>query len=703
MEVERGGLSRPVGGARLESALGLLLVHVGYPVGIDALCEAIWGDRGVARSASTLDSHIFRLRRLLEPDRKPGAPAGILVREAAGYRLVVDPEQVDSGRFTALSATADDLLSSGDGAAALRHAEEAVALWRGRPYGTATDEPWARAAVARLDGIRGRLRETHIGALLGVGAVDRALAELEIAIAEEPLRERLWSYRITAYRDGGRRADALQAYIDARARLVDELGIEPGAELQALHTELLRDDVEVPAPRPGRPRDEAPEEPVRTLPTVRSRLIGREGEVADVLALLGRGGLVTVVGTAGCGKTRLAVEVARRAAARFPDGTWFVDLAAATTDRVLDTVTSTLELPVTGPADPVDALVRFTAGRRMLVVLDNCEHVLDAAADLTDGLLVEGSPLVVLATSREPLEVDGEVVAPLAPLATPAAVELFLDRIDALVPGDGRDGESLASVREIATAVDGVPLALELAAGRARAYTLAEIAVQVRADASSLSRVGRGRGAHHHRTVRDAIDASYRDLSPPLAMLHRAAGSVPGPFTPALATALIGGTAEADTADAVAGLVHRSLLTPLGPSRPDGASRFAQFATVRGHADHQALRAGEDPASERDAWVERLVRARPDLGSPDQGRWYGALDDDLAALRATLQRTLVDAPSDVGIALAARLGVYWGFSGMGLEGARWMSTAVQASDAGDLGRPGDRATLRLTLGSSLLV
>ncbi|MGD9528273.1 BTAD domain-containing putative transcriptional regulator [Pseudonocardia sp.] len=699
LEIERAGVSQPVGGARLENALALLLIHAGHPVGVDALGEAMWGDGGVARSVSTLDSHIFRLRRLLEPQRAPGAPATVLLREPGGYRLAVGTGQVDSTRFAQLATTAAALLADGDAQGALRHAEEAAGLWRGRPYGVAADQQWARAAVARLEEIRGQLRETRIGALLGTGAVDRALAELEAAIVEDPLRERLWLHRMTAYRDGGRRAEALQAYVDARTVLVDELGVEPGAELRALHAELLRDAEPAPADPPS-----------RTLPTVRSRLVGREREVADVLALLGPGRLVTLVGAAGCGKTRLAVEVAHRAAGDLPDGVWFVDLTVvspaspASPQRVLDTVTSTLGLPVTGPADPTEALLRYTASRRMLVVLDNCEHVLDGAAELADALLVEGTALTVLATSREPLEVDGEEVAPLAPLPTPAAVELFLDRLDALAPGGVRDGESLATVREIATAVDGLPLALELAAARARAYTLPEIASQVRADASSLSRVGRERGGHHRRTIRDAIDTSYRDLPAALAELHRAAGAVPGPFTAGLAAGLVGaGTAE--VLDGLAGLVHRSLLSPLGPARPGGVSRFAQLATVRGHAEHLARRRGEEPGARRDAWVERLVRGRPALGSPAAASWYRSLDDDLAALRATLQHTLVDVPSGVGVALAARLGLYWGFSGMGVEGARWLETAASVGDAADDGpvSPVDRAMAHLALGSVSLV
>jgi predicted ATPase len=375
-----------------------------------------------------------------------------------------------------------------------------------------------------------------------------------------------------------------------------------------------------------------------------------------------------------------------------------VDLTSATPERVLETVASTLELPATGPADPVDALRRYTAARRMLLVLDNCEHVLDAAAELVDLLLVEDSALVVLATSREPLEVDGEHVDRLDPLPGAAAVELFLERLDGPVAA-----EAQAFVAEIAAAVDGLPLALELAAGRARAYSLAEIAAQVRADASTLSRVGRGRGGRrgsHPRTVREAIDSSYRDLPAPLAALHRAVGAIPGPFTVRLATGLVG----TDATDAAAGLAHRSLLTPLAADRHGGASRFAQLATVRGHAVHEAERAGEDPAPARDAWIERLVRARPLLGSTRHVGWYHALDDDLAALRATLQHTLVDDPSTSGVALIAKLGLYWAFSGMGVEGDRWLRTAADACTAdAELGRQADRAAVHVDLGARLLV
>ena len=704
--VESGGVVEPVGGARLEQALALLLICANRLVTVDALREAVWGDQGVERSVSTLDSHIWRLRRRLEPERPAGDAATVVVHEPGGYRLAIGPEQADSTRFVRLADDATALLARGEAAHAVGVAEEALGLWRGRPYGRSADHEWARPAIGRLEEIRGALRETYICALLGTGAAARALVELETVLSEEPLRERLWAYRITAYQRTGRRSAAMQSYSEARSLLLTELGVEPGPELQALYAELLRNG---PAPVEAGPTVFSPPVftppvfvppvPAYRLPVPRTRLIGREAEIATVTGQLGPGRLITVVGTAGCGKTRLAVEIAR--AGGLLDSACFVDLTAASPGRVLDTVTSALGQPSTGNSDdPVDDLRRLLTARSLLLVLDNCEHVLDDVANLVDDLLAAGSRSAVLATSREPLSVAAEKVIPLDPLPTAAAVELFLERLDAAVPGGARVSKSMATVCEIVTAVDRLPLALELAAGRARAYTLTEIAGQVRTDAGSLGRVGRGRGASHHRTVFEAVDTSYRDLPPSLAVVHRAVGAVPGPFTAELAAGLVG-VRPAAVVDDIAGLVHRSLLTPLGPARPGGASRFAQFVTVRGHAAQSAERAGEDTAVLRDGWVERLVGTRPSLGSIAQGDWYRALEDDLAALRATLHHTLVAAPSAAGVTIAGRLGLFWAFNGMPVEGMSWLQAADRCLPTAPAAV--DRALLHLSLSCEFLM
>jgi len=692
--IEENGQARAVPTGTLSTALALLAIHAGRRVGSDTLADAIWGDRMTSRSSTTLDSHILRLRRVLEPGRRPGQASTTLVNERGGYRLIIRPDQVDSLRFARLTTEAGDLLGGGAPERALRRTEEALRMWRGRPYGSAADAPWAAAAVARLEELHAQVRESHIGALLDTGAVARALVELETAIADHPLRERLWAYRITAYRTAGRRADALRAYSEARAVLIDELGLEPGPQLRGLHASLLAEDthdtvVLTDRPLPGvEPRSRPGS---LHLPTVRTRILGREAEAAELSGLVASHPLVTVVGTAGCGKTRLALDVAARAAPTFTDGVWFVDLTSATPDRVPDLVSSTLGLHTPTPAD-IAAVLR---DRRTLLVLDNCEHVLDAAAGLVEQVMATGGEAAVLATSRESLEVVGERVHRLRPLPPGPALALFAERV-AATGSEQTDHESAA---RIVDAVDGLPLALELAAGRSRVFTLAEIATQVRADASGLSHTGRGVTAHH-RSLRGAIDSSYRALPDAEAALHRALGVVPGPFTAELAAALAGHT---DVADLLGGLVHRSMLTALGADAGDGASRFTQLATLRSHALHQAAALGEDHASRRDTWVEALVDRQPPFGSAALKDWHRELDRNLPALRATLQRTLVDAPCATGVRIAGRLTVYWTFGAGAIEGLRWARAAWAACERDThLVTAADRALAALALGSELI-
>lgn len=713
LQVERAGKPVPIAGARLAAALSLLLIHADQVVGPDALAEAMWSGEASPRSPSTLDSHVWRLRKVLEPDRGRGAPASVLLREPAGYRLLASTEQVDSLRFVQLAGEARELLVGGQPERAVRRTEEALALWRGEAFAAVADEPWAAAAVARLRELRSQVEECRIEALLAVGDPQRALLDLESALAEEPLRERLWALRMLANHRCGRTDQALQVYQRARELLLDELGIEPGAELRELHQRILAEDPALaPAPRPQPP---APPRPAREveihLPTRLNRLVGRTAELDRIGALLAEHRLVTLVGAAGCGKTRLAIEVGRAGAPGFPDGIWAVDLTpAAGPEQVLSTLTSALGIALPGTGTTTDALRSFTRGRSMLLVLDNCEHVLDAVAELVDDLLVEGSELTVLTTSREPLDLGDEVVFPLAPLplapddgaeqpVTPA-VELFLERLAAMDAAAAADPATLPLAEAICRAVDGVPLAIELAAARARAYSMAEIAGQVDADPSALARIGRG-PADHHRTVRHAIEQSYRTLGDEDAAVHRAVSVVPGPFTPGLA-AHLAGLSTGDAQESLARLVHRSLVVPLGPGRAGGPSRFAQLATVRGHAAHTAH--ADTPAllDHRDRRALDLARAAPRLGGSDEPAWFGAMDDDLPTVRAALQRNLTERPTALGVGIAARLGLYWYYRGMMVEARLWQERAA-AAGTGTGAEPLDRAIVNLMLGGSLIM
>ncbi|SNS25775.1 DNA-binding transcriptional activator of the SARP family [Geodermatophilus saharensis] len=269
LEVRRAGEPVPLGGARLTAALSLLLVHAGGHVSVDALTEAMWGAQSPARSSSTLDSHVWRLRKVLEPDRAPGVPSEVLVREPGGYRLVVDPGTVDSRRFARLADEARALLSCGRAEEARRAAEEALALWRGRPYPTVADAPWVATHVARLVELRDQVREVLAEALLTTGAPGQALLELGPPLAETPLRERLWVLRMLAQHRLGRPEEALRSYRQARAVFLDELGLEPGPDLRELQRRILTEDATL-TDRTGSGRPTAPPSSPRGAPTERS-------------------------------------------------------------------------------------------------------------------------------------------------------------------------------------------------------------------------------------------------------------------------------------------------------------------------------------------------------------------------------------------------------------------------------------------------
>ncbi|MEJ2868267.1 BTAD domain-containing putative transcriptional regulator [Actinomycetospora sp. OC33-EN08] len=683
VEVEVGGTVRAPSGGVLRRLLARLLVDVGRRVELDALAEAAWGD-GRLRAASTLESHLWRVRRFLEPDRPRGDGPGLLVADAGGYRLTAAPGQVDSLRFADLVRDAEDLLPTSPQSAVDR-AQEARVLWRGRPYGPCSDEEWALPAVARLEELHDQLLDTLVGALLAAGHPDRALVELEPVLAGAPLRERPWEHYVLAAARSGRLDEALGGYRRFERLFRTELGVDPSARMRALQADVLAGDV---APRGRVDLAAAATAPREVhLPRERARLVGRDADLAGLVAGLDRPGLHTLVGGAGCGKTTVAVAAAHRAAPDFADGVWFVDLTSALDDAdVAPAVSSTLGLAGDGGA--IGAVAAFAEPRRMLLVLDNCEHVLDGSAELVEHLLDGAGHLSVLATSREPLEAADETVVDLRPLPPGPAVELFTERLTHARGGAAPSDDEATLATAVCAAVDGVPLAIELAAARGRAFAVAEIAEQVRADPSALARVGGGRRGQ--QTVRAAVERSVRLLGPAEQELHTAMSVVPGPMTARMAAALVDRPpAEVDAL--LAGLVHRSLVVAEGPLLPGGPSRFAQLAIVRGHGAHQLDPETADRiADRRDGLVVSTVVGRPRMGAPGDRVFQDALDDDLPALRATLHRTLIDRPSWGGPALAAGLGMYWYYRGMLLEGGRWIGLAFRHRA---LARPVDDAVL----------
>lgn len=710
LAIERDSDRQSIAGQRLAMILALLLIDADRHVSADRLITALWGEEASSGAASTLESHLFRLRKLIEPTRRRGAAPTVLLHEARGYRLVVAPDQVDSLRFTQLAADARALRSAGQPDRALRRCEEALGLWRGQPYVPVGDEPWALPSVTELVELRAQLEELRLECLLATGDALVALAASERVVDQYPLRERMWGHRMLAAYRSGQSERAVESYLAARRVFRDELGLEPGRELQDLHRRILADD---PTLQQSAPRPEVVARPVEVrVPRVRTTLIGRGEDMARLQRLVEDRALTTIVGTAGCGKTRLATETARAVAARFPDGVYFVSLIGATDEgQLLDEVTSTLGLAASPVGAPTENLRVFLRGRRTLLVLDNCEHILDQVARLVDLLLVDDVELAVLGTSRVPLGVDGETIFSLVPLAVPTraettegsersadspAVQLFLERLRSANPQLAEQPD-LAVIARICRSVDGLPLALELAAAQARAFSLDEIATQTETDPAGLSRLGREH-PDHHDSVRQAIEWSYRGLQPDKADLHRRIAVLPGPFTAQVAATLL--RTDRRTAERrISELVHCSMLVPLGPRRPGQPSRFTQLATVRAHGMEVLGRRQEsaDVRERKISWTRELLETKPRVGHPDEAGWFAHVDDNLAAIRATLQDGLVDRPHPIGPMIPHNLGLFWYYRGMLIEGIRWLMLATKA----DIAEPFDTWLSHLAMAGTL--
>ena len=719
LSIDIDGHEQSPGGKRPATVLALLLVHANHRVSVDTVVDAVWGARASAGSASTLESHIWRLRRVLEPDRPAREPSTVLINQAGGYRLLVSTEQVDSLRFAQLADEIADLMTTDQPDRALPRCDEALGLWRGRPFGPLSDELWAAAAVARLEEQRRQIQERRIDALLATRQAERALADVEALIHEMPYNERARSQQMLALYRCGRPEDALSAYLEARAALLEEVGIEPGAELQELQRRILTQDaslvqepVQAPPPRPADIQ----------LPGRTSEILGRDRELNQLLHLLAEQRLMTLVGPAGAGKTRLGLEVAARSATVFRDGVWFADLAAITDPVVIvPTLMSTIGLQPPTVGSPLDALVSHLHGRAALLVLDNCEHLMPDISEIASRLVGGNGEVSILATSREPLGLSGERLFTVGPLEIDSlvaasdvgdlapAIELFLrrakdaapDRMSELPPESAR---GLAA--RICSAVDGLPLAIELAAARAQAYTLAEIAEQVQDDPSRLSRLT-GRAGERGSSLRATLDWSDRLISDPERSLHRNLTVLPGPFTAAAASG-VSDPSDWNDRDTEAGdllplLVERSLLVGLPPSRPGGPSLFRQLATVRAHAARGLEDAGAT-ARQRDrrrAWALGLTERRPAYGSFAEAAWYYAIDDDLPAVRGVLedefrprhQQTgpLSDGVSVAGVMITTRLIDYWYYRSQTADSAAWMGMVQQALGSGVPLEPAEKA------------
>ena len=507
-----------VGGHLPRALLVALALAEGRLVPAEQLLDQVWpgewlGDR------NRLHVHISRLRKMLGSDR-------ILTR-AGGYSLEIPAGALDAARFGQLATDGRAALQRQDAAEAGRLLRQALGLWRGRPLAEFADSAFAAGMITRLEDARLTATEDRIDADLMLGGHGELTSELEALVQQYPLRERLWGQLILALYRSGRQGDALGAYQRARAVLAGELGVDPGPALRNLEAAVLGQDPALDAPAGTDDHSSG------NLPAAPSALIGRATELGAVVSALQVSRLVTITGTGGVGKTRLAIETARSLTSLYRDGVWLVELAPVAEDiAVAGAAAAALGVaPETGRgagAGMLQRLGEFLARRQALLVLDNCEHVIAGAARLADNLLARCPELQILATSRERLAIAGEALWPLQPLAIDEASELFVARASAIAPGFPAEHE-MGTITEICARLDGLPLAIELAAARVRALAPADILTRL-ADQFRLLTGGSRTALPRHQTLRAVIDWSYDLLSDDDRRVFEQMSAFAGPF-----------------------------------------------------------------------------------------------------------------------------------------------------------------------------
>ncbi|MER7464910.1 BTAD domain-containing putative transcriptional regulator [Streptomyces sp. NPDC097981] len=640
------GTEVPLGGPARRALLALLLTHRGQVVSADRLADAAGPDG--TPSTHALQSQVSRLRKAL------GTGAAI-EQAGTGYRIVVAQDDVDACRFERLAREGRSALRAGDAERAVTLLREALALWRGPALPGLADSETARPAALRLEELRLGALEDRIEAECLLGGQPGAVPELRELVGRHPLRERLAGLLIRALFAECGPAAALVAYEETRRHLADELGTDPSPELMALHRELLSAD---PSPAPAAP------------PAQLTAFVGRAGEVAEVAGLLRVARLVTLTGPGGVGKTRLSVEVAGTGS----DDVCFVELAPLRDGAGLpQTLLSALGLRENGLSmgetgqTPVDRLIAALSDRMLLLVLDNCEHLVDEIAALAARLLAACPRLRVLATSREPLGIIGESLWPVRPLDGDAAVRLFTDRASAVRRGFTAGSEV---VRRICAALDDLPLAIELAAARVRTLDVDELAGRLD-DRLGVAARGSRSAEERHRTLRSVVAWSWELLSEPEQRAARRFTVFAGGATAESAIRVC--DTDGETLEA---LVDKSLLEFAG-------GRYRILETIGAYGGEQL-----DAALERDAvqraharrFLELAGTADPHLRRAEQLEWLPLLTAEHGNLLAALRWAAEAQDVETGLELLASASTYLWIRGVSASVAPQAIALLEALD-----------------------
>ncbi|HEV2035962.1 MAG TPA: BTAD domain-containing putative transcriptional regulator [Candidatus Dormibacteraeota bacterium] len=690
LEVWEGGRSLPLGGAKQRALLAILLTQANQVVAADRLVDLIWPDGPPDTADHSLQVYVSQLRKVLEPEHKVGTPYTVLISQPPGYLVRITADDLDVGRFQRLMDEARQLLADRTPNVASTKFREALGLWRGPALADFASHAFALSEIGRLTEMRLCAIEDRIEADLALGRHTELAGELEGLVAKHPLRERLRGQMMLALYRSGRQAEASAVYQETRKLLVDQLGMEPGNDLQRLLKRILNQDpvLDVTARTPTIRRESM-------LPRFTNAFVGRLREIDRLAHRLETSSMVTLTGPGGMGKTRLAVELTAKLSARYSDGVVFVDLAPLIDESlIIRTIGRALGLRDDGVRNPMDVLVSYLNDRSLLLILDNCEHLLATAAAAATAMLSQCRGLTILATSREALGVPGETIWEVPSLPTHShvsdrgrvdldhgdAVELFRVRAEAAASRSFVwDGAAIVDATRICHRLDGSPLAIELVAARLRVMPLSDLLAGLDKGFALLTTGSRTATPRHH-SLEATVDWSYQLLSSSEQLLFQRLAVFSGGFTPDAAEEVCADISllPRDVMPTLFSLVEKSLIR-LGATMRGGA-RYNMLQTIREYSLNklQASSGAVDLHMRHALYfaamaspTEATVRTR------HQAEWLDQLEEEHDNFRTAIEWGLQTEPR-LALEIATSLDEFWTRRHIA-EGTTWVTRATEAA------------------------
>ena len=707
MQIFVDGTPAKLPGVAERALLAQLLLSPGRTIPATLLVDRLWS--GATLPVDPMNALQLRVSKLRRALRTMGVDE-LVTRDGGGYRAAVDPSQVDAldvaDRIRSARAEVTAAAAVGDYEQRhLRAYDEALGLWRGEPLSDFGTEQWATLEAARLAELRLAALIERAQVALALGLHLEVVGDLEPMVAQDPTLESLAGLLMLALYRSGRQADALEVYTRTRRVLDETLGLEPSVSLRSLHERVLRQDESLgggsdvgAASAVASVRNRGAEDgaAISNLPTVVRPLIGRDEQLDSLSTMLGGVRLMTLIGPGGAGKTSLALATALRTSPSYPDGAFAVRLAAVEHgEQVPLAFADALGVPLDGSGverDVRQRLASFLARRQVLLLVDNCEHVVDAAAGLIDDILGRCPHVTILATSREALALPDEVQVAVAPLASPPegtassrvldypAAQLFVERARAVRPGMVFDSDALSAVGHICRALDGIPLALELAAARVASMSPGEIADRLVQRFSFLTSGVRTAEARQ-QTLRATVDWSYALLSEVERRVFNRLSVFRGGWSLTAAEAVVADDrlSAGEVLDTIGRLVERSMVWV---ERGGPTTRYRMLETLREYAVEQLAASGEPEAlAARHATYFRALaeRGEVELRGHGQRDSLRVLREEQPNIRAAIA-WLSGPGGDIDSALvtAGSLGMFWHL-GRHLEGRQVLGRLLESS------------------------